>query len=141
MTLVLGGGREQRSVTRHLRIKGVRWMGRNPDEAAVARMEQAEMLFARATLDYERLQPLVEVSLESIKKMRAEFRLEGRHNAVLPEEFSELRGVLFGWAQRRTISDMKARIEASVAGAAAVLENAKEHLKEVRVPEMVQFTF
>lgn len=129
------------STTCHIRLEGTRWMADNPDKPAVARMKQAENLLASATLDYERLQPLAEISLESIKKMRAEFRLEGRHNAVLPEEFQDLRGALFGWAQRRTISDMKARIKRSVAGSAAALKNAGDHFKEVKVPERVQFIF
>lgn len=129
------------SITRHVHLEEGRWMGHNPDEPAVVRMEQAERLLEKAISNYEELQPLTEISLESIKQMRAEFLRAGLRNAALPEEFCDLRGVLFGWAQRRTISDMKARIEASVAGAATAFENAKNHFERVRVPTKVQFTF
>ena len=50
---------EGKSVTRHVRLRGGRWVGRNPDEEGLIRLETMELLYESAHRHYQQISQFV----------------------------------------------------------------------------------
>ncbi len=66
VVVVMGNGAQKRSVTRHVRWEGSGWMGHNPNEAAVARLDEAEAELGRATERCNNIAALLDLTDEAL---------------------------------------------------------------------------
>lgn len=70
----LGEGSQKRSITRHVRLVGETWFGRNPDEASIAYLDAMELAekssgeFAKESSDYL---AEVESEIKALKEKKA----------------------------------------------------------------------
>lgn len=134
VVVVIGG----LSVTRHLvRVVGDYGIGRNPDEAAIARLDAAEANEAKALRAYEAIIALAEIKINDLRGILYRMRKFGWEAADVPAGLWDMVGAIL----RKKAESIFAAIHENVADAAAEAAMAHATANKVRadVPRTREF--
>ena len=129
----IGEGSQRRSVTRHVRLEGgSRWMGCNPDEAAIAQLDAAENDLLMAKGQHESAEQLAKLTIKDIERIRREGRMAG---LLLSANLDPLEEV--------AAKTIKAALKQRADYLAAILKAIETQVKRLRteIPRKVQFSF
>jgi hypothetical protein len=94
VVIYVGEGSQRRSITRHVHLQSGQWVGRNPNDAALARLDEAERAFEKVKGQHETLKPLAKLSVKEIDKIIKQVRKHGKKARGIPNGFLDTVGSL-----------------------------------------------
>ena len=90
VVLCVGEGSQRRSITRHIRLTGGVWVGRNTDDAAVARLDAAEKALEETERRHNLMKPLAKITIKEINNILGRIYQYGKKRA--PNGFLDVAG-------------------------------------------------
>lgn len=143
VVMYLGDGRQKRSVTVHVRLANGRWMGYNPDHAAVARLDMAEKELEQVRRFHARIEEIAKLDLAKIAEFLGRIKRFRDKARGIPRDFWDFAGETALYAQGVTAETIKKDLGEKLQASATILKAKAEHAAKLvdATPREVEFKF
>lgn len=143
VVLLVGEGAHRRSITRHVHLEGGRWMGLNPDEAAVAQLDAGEKELEETQSCHETIASLAEIQMKDLKRFAGKIQQYREETHGVPATVFNLGMDILLAEQKLNAKTLKAALKAEIAKSEKNLKEIHGRVEKLRreIPRHVEFYF